>query len=297
MTVGTKKRSALYWLTLLLYGLFLSGLLLYVRYPAEKVEGYLARKIAGITPGISLVIGACGYSFPLQLFCDRVILAESEKKTELAVFENITFSPVFAGLTLNVQMTGDFAGGTFQSVAGFSPLTWKGTVRQLELTNVDLGRVTFVQNAFQREISGILNFRGSAVGSIKETDDIEVEGKISVQKGDFRLRQPILLIGRVQMAPLDLDVLYKKGVLKLQDGRLRGTELTGDFSGELKAGNAIAEWELAMQGSLTPSQEYVAANPQVQRVVKRLQRQYGNDGIPYRVSGNLAVPRFRFGSQ
>jgi hypothetical protein len=126
---------------------------------------------------------------------------------------------------------------------------------------------------------------------------ITQEGKLSVREGDFVLRQQILLADSLQMAPMEVKLSYGKGVLQLRDGSLRGKQLVVAFAGELQPDDTLATWKMALKGSMTPVQEYMGGNPQLQRVVKRLQRQFTGDSLPYMVSGSLGVPHFRFGSQ
>jgi type II secretion system protein N len=286
-----------FWLSLLLYGLVLTGVLLVVRFPAEKVEGYLAVKIATLSHGAAVDIGQCGYTFPAMLRCDHLAIGTSGKKEEMVVLENLTISPLTSGFGLKYNLAGEIAGGTFRTVAEFSPLNKTVALRSLALASLDLSRAGFVKQGLQREISGLLDFSGSMAVSLDGGGVITQEGKLSVREGDFVLRQQILLADRLQMAPMEVKLSYGKGVLQLRDGSLRGKQLVVDFAGELQPDDTLATWKMALKGSMTPVQEYVGGNPQLQRVVKRLQRQFTGDSLPYMVSGSLGVPHFRFGSQ
>jgi len=295
--VRKKRRSILFWLSLLLYGLVLTGVLLYVRFPAAKVKGYLTKEISALSDGAAVDIGECGYGFPAELRCNNLSIGSREQKEEMVILENMIISPIVSGFGLRYNLAGEIAGGTFRSVVEFSPLMKIMKLSDLALTDMDLSRLGFVEKTLQREVRGMLDFHGSMVVSLAELGLTMEEGKLTVREGDFVLRQQILLAERMQMKPLDVQIAYEKGVLQLRDGSFRGNQLVVDFSGELKANDTMADWEMLLKGSITPTQEYVAANPQVQRVVKRLQRQFKGNSLPYIVSGSLGVPRFRFGSQ
>ena len=292
-----KRRSFLFWLSLLLYGLVLTCVLLYVRFPADKVERYLTEKISALNSGAVVEFGKCGYSFPLRLSCDRFFVGLRDTKEEIVAIQNMTVSPVASGFGFKYALAGDIAGGTYSAVAEISPLSKSVKLGNLELTNIDLSRLGLIQSTLQREVKGILDFRGSMVVSLAGAGLVAQEGKLTVREGHFVLRQQILLADRLQMRPLEVQVAYKKGVLQLRNGVVRGNQLDVGFAGEVKANGAMADWETALKGEITPAKEYVAANPQVQRVVKRLQRQFTGNSLPYIVSGSLGVPRFRFGSQ
>lgn len=90
---------------------------------------------------------------------------------------------------------------------------------------------------------------------------------------------------------------YDNGVLKLSKGFLKGKELNADFAGELRTADSFTAWEVAVNGRLEPQREYIDGNPQVLRVVKRLQREYRMNGLSYMLSGSPGNPRFRFGTK
>jgi len=295
--VRKKRRSLLFWLSLLLYGFVLTCVLLYVRFPADKVERYLTEKISALNRGAVVEFGECGYNFPVELQCDRFSVALRDTKEEIVAIQNMTVSPIASGLGFKYALAGEIAGGTYSSVAEISPLSKSVKLGDLELTNIDLSRLGFIQSTLQREIKGVLDFRGSLAVSLVGAGLVAQEGKLTVREGHFGFRQQILLADRLQMRPLEVQLAYEKGVLQLRNGSVRGNQLDVDFAGEVKANGAMADWEIALKGGITPAKEYVAANPQVQRVVKRLQRQFTGNSLPYIVSGSLGVPRFRFGSQ
>lgn len=295
--MGTKTRPALYWLSLLVYGLLLSGVLLYVRYPTAKFEEYLSQKILELTNGVEIEIDNCRYGFPDDIHCDRLKFSSKDKGAELIVLENIMISPVIAGLGFKYSINGYTSDGRFSSVVEILPKKGMIKVNDLELIDVDLGRLAMIGIVFQREILGKVDFQGSVTFSTIDEHIVNVKGEMSVDKGSFALRQPILLMDRLQMEPFEVKIFYENGVLKLTDGIINGKQLKSAFTGDLVVKNTIAGWDMNIQGNIVPTKEYMAENLQLQRVVKRLQRQFQRQDLPYRVSGSLTVPRFRFGNQ
>lgn len=290
-------RSVRYWLSLLVYGLVLIGVLLYVRFPADKVQEYVSRKLQAITGAGQASFGECGYVFPLNLRCERITLRDMQDGQDLAELANVAVSPAVSGFGLSYLVQGEVAGGAFSFTAGVAPLAGRLTLQELAVTGADLSRIVFLQKGLQREIQGKLDFQGSLVGSFTGEGVVEMQGNVVVRDGGFSLRQPILFIERMEMAPLKVGVSMADGVLQLREGTVRGRQFSVDFSGELQLQGELVFWGVTLAGTMSPSKNFLDSTPQLQRVMKRLQKEYGDSALPYRVTGNLAAPRFRFGRQ
>lgn len=292
-----KGRTAKYWILLALYGLVLTGVLLYVRFPAAKIESYLGRLTSIVTGGVRVESEGCGYAPPLALQCRKLTLAGRESGEVLASLTNLRVVPIASGIGLKYSLDGEFAGGTCKAQLSLSPMAGTVAFRSVELKGVDLRKTGVGNRAAQREIKGLLDFAGTGSFDISDGTISGLNGKVTIRDGGFALRQPIMLVEFMEMAPLEVQTKYHKGSLQLSEGVFRGRQLAGTFRGEVATTGAVEEWGLAVAGELTPIKEYVEANPLVVRLVGRLQREYNSEGLPYQLNGSLAEPRFRFGAQ
>lgn len=290
-----KKASIL---SLLVYAFVLTGILLYVRFPSARVEEYFAKKIGSFIPGADITLGTHRYDFPASLIFERVTISREQGREEIAFLENVTISPIVSGIGFKYSLAGDFYGGTLQAGLKLNPVAGSFSMDALELANVKLESFSFLNTLFQREISGFLNFKGSYAGALNEGKDVSLQGTVAVHGGSFPLRQPILSVRNMSMEEFDVSVSYTDGLLNLLDGSVKGPELYSHFSGELNiADNPPELWEVNVTGNMTPQKGYLNENQQILRVVKRLQRQYQNSELPYKVTGSIGNPRFRFGNE
>lgn len=290
-----KKRSILFWLSLLVYGIALTGVLLYFRYPAVKVERYLAVHLSTIAQGAKVDIERCGYALPARMRCDNLRFSQGQSDEELLVVDNLGITPVISRSGLFFRVSGEAVGGTFSADAEVSPGQDSLLLNELEVNGVDLARLPSLHQGMQREVKGFLDFRGTM--SVSRTGVKAQEGRLIIRDGILPFRQQILLVEQQGMQPLEVQMAYNDGRMVLHDGSVQGEQLVFSFGGELQATGSLSDWGMNLTGTIVASPEYVAANPPVQRVVRRLQRQFQGNNLPYMVSGSLRMPRFRFGGQ
>ena len=290
-----KKRSFLFWLALLTYGAVLTGALLYFRFPAAKANRYLAAQTSRFAEGVKVEIGRCGYGLPVELQCDTLRFVEEQTGEELLQIETLTLSPVLKGFGLEYRVAGAMAGGTFVANARMVRRLEQLELRGLELTDIDLTLLPTLHKGLQRDIKGVADFRG-ALSLTREGGKIP-QGTLTIRDGILPFRQQILLVEQQPMAPMNVELGYRDGRVQLTKGSLKSDQLTFNFNGEVQLGDSLASSEMNLTGSIVADPQYIATNPSVQRVVRRLQRQFKGETLPFMVSGNLLMPRFRFGER
>lgn len=290
-----EKRSFVFWLSLMVYAILLTGLLLYLRYPEGKVEKYLAAKLSSISGGSRVVIGACHYGLPVIFRCESLRFTDEDSGDILALVDRVAITPKLSGWGMKYAAKGEMAGGTFTTEARISFGKERLELNDITVNGVELAEVPLLQQNMQRELRGRIDYSGSL--SLEGGRVESQEGSLTVRNGVLPYRQQILLVKEQEMAPFALQMSYQQGKLLLSNGSLESGTLTYSFNGELITQGAMENWAMKVTGTLTPSAEYMAGNPAVQRIVRRLKRQFAGDEIPFMVSGNMRVPRFRFGGQ
>lgn len=292
-----KGRSGWYWLGCMLYALLLAVVLLYIRFPAAKVQEYIEKNFVTAIPGVRTAPGTMSYSFPATLHLDKLAVTRQSGGEEIAVLENISISPVPTGLGLEYTLSGDLYGGNFHSTLRLAPRTRVLTVDDVELVRVPLERSAVLQSVLQRDLRGALDFHGSCIVSLAGKKGSTLQGRAVVHEGGFLLRQPIFSLREINMETMEFEVSYEAGVLKVLDGSLKGAELHAGFAGELLTIGRFEDWDIMIEGDMLPQQGFTEQNRQVARVINRLQKQFRNNELPYKLSGNIGSLRFRFGNE
>ncbi len=280
-----------------IYALLLTAVLLYVRFPAEKFEIFLVRTIETAFPGCRVDLGKYHYTFPVTVHLERALFEQSRgAKEEVVLLEGIDITPSVSGLGLKYALSAKVYGGSFQANLQLSPIAGTFTLADIVLNNVDLALSPYLKNISRRELSGYLNYSGFYSTPFDGPGKREAKGVVRLSDGAFSLIQPVLTLRNLDMQSLDVGISFADGILELAEGSFKGAELQAEFAGSLTSAEGLEAWKVDLTGSMVPQKGFMKDKPQVLRVVKRLQSQYRKAALPYRVSGSIGNPRFRFGT-
>ncbi len=283
---------------ILVYTCILTGILLFVRFPSEKFAEYVDDKLSSAIPGAVIKPVECSYSFPTSLVCDSVRVVMEGDGSEVALAENVKVSLRPLGFGRRYGLSGNLYNGTFLADLVIAPLKGFFTVVNIRAENIELEGLTVMTNMFQRKLSGSLKYSGKYSGSFTDSNEFSVDGVVKVDSGSFALRQPLLTMKSVSIEQMQVNVQYNDGVLKLNRGTLKGPEISSAFGGEVRTANSLPGlWDVDLHGTIIPAKRYLNENPLVQRTVKRMQRQYQEDELPYMIRGSIRNPRFQFGTE
>lgn len=288
-------------LVYLLYAVLLTSVLLVVRFPKEKVLAYAEKKIEASVPGSKVNLSRLSYDFPLGVHLGRLQVADLERDEDILLLEDITVTPKLKGLGFAYQVTGEMLGGDFATELSLSFASKRYSLDALELKGLDLSRSAYLAGMLRRDLQGILEFTGSyssvLAGSGEDGAGATCDGVVGIASGGFALRQPVLTLKTMDFESLDVAIDMQGGVVTLTEGVLEGGEIKANFGGVLNVADTLQSWKLNLEGGMVPSREYLQGNPQLVRLVERMQRQYKNNELPYTINGTVANPRFRFGGK
>jgi type II secretion system protein N len=279
-----------------IYALLLTAVLLYVRFPADKFQTFLVRTIESAFPGARVDLGTYHYTFPATFHLDRALFEEKKSEEEIVLLEGIDVTPIISGLGFKYALSAKSYGGSFQANLQLSPVAGSFTLDEIDLNHIDLALSPFLKNISRREVSGYLDYSGIYSSPLDGLGKREAKGVVRLSEGTFSLIQPVLTLRNLDMQSLDVGISFADGVLALVEGSFKGAELHADFEGTITAADGLEAWKVELGGTMVPQKDFMKDKPQVLRVVKRLQSQYRKTALPYRVSGSIGNPRFRFGT-
>lgn len=294
--MAEQRMSAMRLSLYILYGIILTGILLYVRFPTEKMRNYLTSMVESAIPGTECSMGQFSYGFPLKVKLDSLELKDSRGKHQIVLLENVALSPNLLGFGLQYGVTAELYQGAVSSQLQLKPKTDEFVFDEIELINVNAENAPFIQATMGTQFKGVLHYVGNYFGTWSTAGETEMQGRITLNNGLFAPRQPILTTREISLDSLEVDLNYTNSILTLTAGKHSGTQFHGEFKGSMKRASAKGIWQLEMQGSLVPQRDFVKQQPQISRMVKRLQKQYRQTALPYVVKGTVSNPNFRFGN-
>ena len=286
------------WLLYLLYGLVLTGILLYTRFPADQVEAFLLQKVEGAVPGSSCSYTTLHYSFPFSMIIEELHLTRQRDGSELLLLEDLVLTPAAAGLGRSFTFTAALYEGAATGRLNIMPLAGRFSLTDVQVERANMEQVDYLQSGLQRDIKGLLSGAGVYEGSWVRGEPRSGRGNVELNAGSMLLRQPILSVGQLDFEQLAMTLTYGDDELKVVNGKLKGSPFNTDFSGEVKVRNEVPAWQINLAGTIRIDRDFIKDKPHLLRAYRGLAKQYGKgDALPYGVSGSVGTPRFRFGGE
>lgn len=279
----------------LLYGLGLTAVLLYVRFPTEKFKQYCENRLEHYLPGTSSQIEQVVYRFPLSLVMQQVNLVVTDQDVEAGFgIQELVLTARPRTLFNGYSLDGDILGGTFSAELDLERKSNRFQLTDVALRDLDLNNLVGSLGGIEREMSGLVEYSGSYQAESKHPLQGNGKGVLKIGKGSMALLQPVLGLSAIDFDSVVMSVTQEKGVVGLEEGKLMGEDIVADFTGELRVASPLVNSIVVLAGQLKPQDSFLRTHPREQKVVQRLLKRYKTAALPFKVGGTVKRPLFRF---
>ncbi|WP_163338236.1 type II secretion system protein GspN [Desulfopila sp. IMCC35008] len=279
-----------------MYGLLLTGVLLYVRFPKEEAGDFLARKLEAAFPAIECSFGPAGYVAPYSVLFKHLLVSRRIDGNPLIMFKDVQVTPTLEGLGRAYTVTATLHGGTVRTEVMIYPFRKDFEFSGVEVAGVRFEELESLTSGVKRELFGTFGVTGQYSGSWQEGAKGKGSGQYVLVEGKTVLRQPILTLRELEIKQVTGDFQYTDKNITLTNGVMKTDGFTADYGGNVQVIGRFSGWRLGLNGNLEIEKEFLKKKPRILRVVKRLQKQYQKNQIPFYMKGTTGNPRFAFGS-
>ncbi len=295
VNMTSSKKEIAYWLSLVLYGILLVGLLLYLRFPGGKFRQFSCDLIEKRIPGVTCSIGSTGYGFPLKILYGDVQLSDAVN-SEVKFFEDslLVIEPVWRNPTRAISLQSNAFGGSHSGLLVIEDENDTIELRDLRISNLDLGKLQFLQGKLDRNLTGLLEAQVSSVLEAQGFTIVTAQGSIGVSEGTLELKKPILELTTFEIQESSFDFDMKGKELKISNGEVTNPKLKVNFAGEMTLAEPILAGTISLQGGITPQAHLFQGKRELKTIVTRMQRRYGDVSLPFRIDGTIGRPTFVF---
>ena len=287
------------WLGYILYGLLLTGVLLYVLFPSDAFRDYLVASVEKAKPEWSLSIEAVAPSLTLgmKVLGVKVFPKENVKGT-LFEAESLWVRPGLWSLLQGepqLSFKGQAYGGRFKGRALFAEGVQEGPlVLNLELKDMQIEKhedlLRMVGRRIKGGVDGALTYTGKA--------DLPMEGEgeadLKLSRGEVALLQPLFGLQSIDFDELWLKLLLRNRQVELNRAELKGPNLRGTVSGRVILREELMRSGLDLKGTVEPLGEFhksLASDPLTMKFIN--QRLKGGK-LSFAIQGDVDKPRLRF---
>ncbi len=280
----------------LFYAVVLIAVLLAVRFPKETLLTQIERRVEGKLPGYSCEISTIRYIYPFSVLIEGIELVHIGNQSQLP-FTNVLITPDLKNVMTRFEMSLELLGGTMNTGVVLHPESNRVELPGLAISGINLKDVSFIEQDLSRGLEGVVELSGRYLGNSNDISSWEFSGTIKVKDFQMELKRPILQSKQVAFAELSTFARLRDGLVEVIDGTAMGPFYDGSFAGSVRLIELWRASVLAVNGTLSPKQEYIEKNRQVARAVALLYRKYKSSTIPFNLTGTLEDPVFVFGSR
>jgi len=280
----------------LFYAVALIAVLLVVRFPKDKLLSQVERGVEGKLPGYTCEISSFKYIYPFSVLLGGIELVHVGNQSRLPL-TNVLITPDLKNIMTRFDMSLELLGGTMKTGVVLQPESSRVEFAGLTLSGIDLNDVSFIEQDLSRGIEGVVELSGRWLADGRDIASWEFSGNIRVRDFQMELKRPILQSNQVAFTELSTFARLRNGLVEVIDGAAVGPFYDGSFVGSVRLRELWRASVLAVNGTLSPKQEYIEKNRQVARAVALLYRKYKSSTIPFNLTGTLEDPVFLFGNR
>lgn len=292
------RNRPLLFCSLILYTLFLTAALLYLRFPSEKFKIFCQTRVEQILPDTRCSISQIGLKFPLSMDINEMKLISSQStKQEFLSIEQVRISPKMSAPKSQFDVELKACDGNHDFSLLLQQEEKKVSLKDINLTNLNLAKFPFLRQTFGREITGFLS--GNGTYHATWDDDLITgngQGSITIADGSFKLLLPILSLQKIDLKTFAADIVFQKKSLQFNSGEFQGKELKGEFSGDLALRSPIEQSRFSFEGALEPLPPLLKKSKYAQNMVRQLKQRQNRTTLPFILQGSVKRPRFKFDS-
>jgi type II secretion system protein N len=296
--VSRKRDRLVRWILYCVYAVALVAVLAYFRFPSEQFRHYCERQAETLFAGSQCEIGKAAYVFPFGLRLSDIALtgekaAAGTGETVMLQRIDVVFSPGNPGREYG--LSGDLYSGTFDGKLRKGTKPGSFTLAGLEIRGVDLWEIKSLQKVFDRELKGELDYSGTYSAEVNNYFTGALNGKVRLNRGSIALRQKLLELEKIDVQQMEADLEYTGKKLQVKDGRMRGKEVSSDFSATIAVVDPWMLSSITMTGNLAIQSEHIRANPGITSEVNALRRISKKQTIHFSVKGSMQNPAITLG--
>ena len=295
-TTGKSKKK---WFGYALYGLLLTIVFLYYRFPSDAFENYLRERVEKINPQLTLSVEKISPSVTLGIkFLDARLYLKTNREKPVFRTERLLVRPRILSI---FQKEWKFC---------YNAVAYKGVIEgcssvekekkdapfqtSITLKDLPMGADNPVKDIIGRNLEGTLNgnitFRGQPKSLISGTGEVDLR----LSDGRVELAQPIMSLDSIGFHEVLIKMTLENRRLNLTRVALRGTNMNGTLSGVVMLNNEISRSSLNLRGTLEPFAEFIKDLTDSPDAVRLIRQRLNRGKINFAIRGTIAEPSFRF---
>lgn len=287
------------WILYIAYALLLTGVFLYLLFPAEAVKSYITYQVSRARTDVSVVIGGVKPAFPPGLtFREAQVAQGADPLVRLTAVKVMPELTTLLRPRVAVDFDGDLYGGELSGQAvilkpGSSAEASREGISDLTaaLSGVRIGDISILRQRIpDYRLSGLLN---AGVDYHRKPDGESGEMTVTVADLTVELVTPLFNLAKLTFQSVTARaVLGPNREIRIEECVLKGPQINGTLSGTIALRNPPPKSILNLSGSIVPHSSFLASLGSGFPASLLLRRQSDKGEIPFRIGGTIDNPAF-----
>lgn len=277
----------------LIYGVSLTFVLLYIRFPTEKFKTFWEKKVEQTFSSTECSIDKIHYAFPVFIVFEKmkIIKTDGEQQAVIVIDQlklrpGIQFWHTFA-------LQGELYTGTVKAGLNFDKKESSYKLTDIVLQDLNLSEIIKDQGIVERKITGSVSGSGQYQAKLNAPGNGLGKVRIAATSGSIELLHPVLSLSTIDFEHINFYVSIGEQV-EVGQGKLKGKDISADFEGTVNVMNSFFDSRVRLSGLLEPRREFLQTHPVEAKMVRQYAKRYNKSALPFKMGGTLSNPTFRF---
>ena len=243
------------WITYTIYGILITAVFLYVRFPSDNAANYIKSMVVAGNPNVVLSFDSANLCFPPGIKLDNVEISFRDKPDLILRMDALKMRPAIARLLsgkLSLLLYANAYGGNMRTNINFANrFSTDGPVKvNTGFSGIDLGKCSCLKVATGRRIDGMFSGSLSYNGKWDRITSGTGSARLTLLGGNVQLLRDIFSLGELNFDKMEADITLKNRILKITSLEMTGKQLNGSFSGNIFLNENIMRSRLGIKGNI-----------------------------------------------
>jgi len=285
------------WLGYFVYVVLATMFLLYILFPAEKVEEFIDNSVSRAEPKLSFDAERIKPWLPARLhFVESRVYVRDKSQSSIFRAESFYVGPQIVKLfkgDYRLQLDGKAYNGEIHGWLDPPDENKDSLAGEINFENFDLAAHEILAKELKHRVIGSVGGNITFARNSAKIDDINGKAVLRLSDGQLLFQEAIFGIPSIDMRSVEFEMELNNRKVNIIKAELAGSDIKGSVTGSIQLHKDIMQSSLNLKGTLEPLAEFYKNNPNVRELLKNMKKRVKRGQYFFAVTGTLDNPRFK----
>jgi len=279
------------WILYAVYILAIAGILLYSRFPADTVSGYLLFHAKNLFPGCNAVIGDIKPAFPPGLKLSRVNILWQNRS--LLNIDQAVVAPGYLSILKDhkvLHIAAKAYGGAIKArITAGGDESARPVSAHAVIEDISLEKIAWLKSISNRDLSGFLEGK---IDYNRQSPEEPLRSSLTFTDLTIEMLVPVFNMESFDFKSVETDIVVNNQKVLVTRCVLRGQKVDGNLTGSVSLKEPIEKSTFNLSGTLKIHPAFMAYLKKHLPASLLPKKKSGDNSFPIRFFGTLDKPGF-----